>query len=313
MRRWLLALLLTAGGTPLAAAADVIPIIDSCIHRLDPALDVGYERVAARCPELAPALAASPYAAWLPSDWNRADNALSVGGLAELRTLLARRAAVPAVRAPQIARLPGVLARLQRQDAAQRSWWERFEDWLHELFAPETQRADGSWLQRLWRSFNVSPSAQQLMVWGSLVVLLALALAIVLNELRVAGLLRRRARRTARAAPARQAGAGELSWADIEQAAPSQQLPLLLQLITARLSALQRLPAARALTVHELERAAQLPAPEDRAHLAALLQACEYARFAARAPPPALLAAAVAHGQQLLSALAPLPAAARPR
>ena len=49
MNRRLLALLLTAWGTaPVAAADNLIAVIDGCIHRLDPTADVGYAHIAER-------------------------------------------------------------------------------------------------------------------------------------------------------------------------------------------------------------------------------------------------------------------------
>ena len=88
MRRWLLALVLAAAGLPEAQARDALGAIDACLRQLDRNLDVGYPHIAARCPELAPSLAQSEWAAWLPRDWNRPDSLLSADGLTELRTLL---------------------------------------------------------------------------------------------------------------------------------------------------------------------------------------------------------------------------------
>src|SRR6202521_4867745 len=88
MRRWLLALVLAAAGLPGAQARDALGAIDACLRALDRNLDVGYQHVAARCPDLAPSLAQSEWAAWLPRDWNRPESQLSADGLTELRTLL---------------------------------------------------------------------------------------------------------------------------------------------------------------------------------------------------------------------------------
>src|SRR5262249_29160448 len=75
-----------AGARPAEAAQPdpALRTLDDCIQRLDPVQDVGYSRIAERCPELAPALAASAWAAWLPHDWDRPGNELSAGGLTEL-------------------------------------------------------------------------------------------------------------------------------------------------------------------------------------------------------------------------------------
>ena len=52
MRRWLLALTLLAAAAPLAAV-EPVAAIDACERQLDRELDVGYARVAQRCPDLA--------------------------------------------------------------------------------------------------------------------------------------------------------------------------------------------------------------------------------------------------------------------
>ena len=68
MTRALLALLLAAALPPCAQARDALEAIDDCVARLDTELDVGYARIAARCPDLTAALAESSFAPWLPAD-----------------------------------------------------------------------------------------------------------------------------------------------------------------------------------------------------------------------------------------------------
>jgi len=305
MRGWLLALLLTAAGVPLASARDAVASIDACIRQLDPGLDVGYTRIAERCPDLTPSLAHSPWALWLPSDWNRPGNQLSASGLTELRTLLARKPRTPSVRAPRIARVGPVLATLELTERTDSSWWARFKAWLHELAERLAQQQDRGWLRRLLGSIDLSQHTLEGIVWVALALVVALAATIVANELRVAGLLGRtqRTRRSRAAATAALQRAPTLD--EVERASPAQQPRLLLALIVARLGEQQRLPPARALTVHELERAAELPDEADRGRLAALVAVCEWVCFAGREVPPPRLAAALAHGRELLGSLAP--------
>jgi hypothetical protein len=292
MHRCALALLLIAyvAARP-AVAEDAIALIDVCIQRLDPTADVGYRRVAERCPELAHSLAASPYAPWLPSDWNKPDNGLSVGGLVELRALLTRPQ--PAV----------VLAALQREDAVQRSWWARFKQWLREIFTPQPDDTEQGWLGRLLGRIDPSRTVTRVIVWGALSLVLLLAGAVVVNELRIAGLWRSGRRRGPREpGDAQPPQRSSRSLQDLERAGPEEQPHLLLQLIIARLLERKMLPPARALTVHEVERAARLTNELDREHLGALAAACERARYAEHVAAP-LQAAAVLHGRELLAAL----------
>ena len=95
---------------------------------LDLAHPEAYAHIAERCPELASSLASSPYAAWLPPDWNKPNNELSVGGLVELRRLLTRSEPAPTVRPPRVARLSGVLTELHRKAVVFSKMMGRFTD-----------------------------------------------------------------------------------------------------------------------------------------------------------------------------------------
>jgi uncharacterized protein DUF4129 len=303
MSRWLLALVLAAAGLPGAKAHDALGAIDACLAQLDRGLDVGYQRIAARCPDLTPSLMHSQWAAWLPRDWNQPENLLSADGLTELRTLLTREpAAAPEARAPRVARVAAVLATLTQPDRPRGGWWARFRQWLREALTPPPQRADTGWLRRMIADSGLSQAVLDGIVWGALVLVMALAGAVVMNELRVAGVFAgwRAAPRPARTAPGEPAA---VTLQDLEHASLLRQPTLLLELITARLGEQDRLPPARALTVHELTRAARLPEESDRERLRELAAACERLRFSGREPAPQGLAAALARGRELLAAL----------
>lgn len=307
MRRALLALLLTLCAAP-ALARDALGALDSCIAQLDPGLDVGFEKVAARCPDLAPSLAQSPWAAWLPRDWNKAGNDLSAGGLKELRALIAtesRRRLSAAL--PEPAHLAAVLAALAPEERARGSWWTRFKGWLREMLSVRESAARPGWLARMLDALRSRSALLRLISLGALALVALLAGAIVASELRAAGLLRawRRPPPAGRAAKSAAAAAG---WRQVEAAAPEERPRLLLELISARLAALERLPPARALTLRELLRAARLADAGDRARLAELAQVCERLRFSGRAPAPQTLAAALARGRELLDGLEGAPA-----
>ena len=69
-------------------AASALEAIDACVQRLNPDVDVGYDRIVVRCPMLARRLEDAGVAVWLPRDWQRPGNDLSVGGLRALRELV---------------------------------------------------------------------------------------------------------------------------------------------------------------------------------------------------------------------------------
>ena len=303
MSRWLLALVLAAAGLPGASARDALGAIDACLAQLDRDLDVGYQRIAARCPELTPSLVQSQWAAWLPRDWNQPENLLSAEGLTELRTLLTRElASAPQGRAPRVARVAAVLATLTQPDRPHAGWWARFRQWLREALAPPPQRADPGWLRRMIADSAVSQAVLEGILWGALVLVMVLAGAVVMNELRVAGVLTGWRAAPRRARTARRQATG-VTLQDLEHASPYRRPAVLLELIAARLAEQDRLPPARALTVHELTRAARLPGESDRERLSELAAACERVRFSGREPAREALAAALSRGRELLAAL----------
>jgi hypothetical protein len=302
---WRLTLLLLAlpGGVPGAPLRDPLSALDTCIEQLDSGLDVGYARIAARCPDLAPSLLASPWAPWLPADWNRPKNQLSARGLADLRDALAREAAAPATggRELHIERVPAILKQLGREETGPESWWTRFKRWLRELLTPQPS-TPSNWWRRLFGQLSLEDGALRALVWGSLALVSALAVGVIVNELRVAGLLRPRRTGTPVRPGARAPGPG-LTLDELEGASAAQQPALLLEFIAARLAEQDRLPPSRALTVRELTRRARLGEESDRASLAQLAAVCERVRFSDREVTAATVAEAMARGRELLRVL----------
>jgi len=301
--RALLALLLTIA--PVAGAAadpEALAALEDCAARLDPGGDFGYQRIAMRCPQLAATLEASPYAAWLPPDWKELHNQLSAAGLRALHDALAREsAAASGSRALHPERVRAVLERVMRPEREPQGWWARIKRWLRELLTRPPQE-DGGWWRHLFGDASIDRATLRVVAGLSIALLVMLAVAVVANELRIAGVLRRRpgspeaprAGRAVRAAP---------GLADLESAPPSAQPALLLELIAARLAAQNRLPPARAFTVRELTRRARLTDEAERARLAELAGVSERVRFGGGEVAQPELAAALARGRELLLAL----------
>ena len=302
MRRALPALLLALTCAP-ALARDAVNALDACIAQLPPGLEAGYERIAARCPELTPALAQSPWAAWLPRDWDKEGNNLSAAGLKELRLLIARESRRGAgADVPQPAHLAAVLATLAPAPHGQRSWWERFKGWLREMLSVRESSTRPGWVAAVLEALRTRAGFVRFVSLGALALVALLAGTMVASELRAAGLLRLGPRPKAAGGGAVSAAAGA-ELASIEAASPAERPRLLLGLIAARLAELERLPPARALTVRELLRAAQLGDASDRARLADLAQVSEQLRFSGRTLPAETLTGALARGRELLASL----------
>ena len=304
MGRALLAVVLMLSAAPAVPAPDALASLDGCVQRLNSQVDVGYGKIARLCPDLASSLKASPWGAWLPSDWNKPDNNLSHRGLDELRSLIVRESGRAAgARQPRLERLAPVLATLHDYSVTEhRGWWARFKAWLHDLFNRPSTPTDTSWLRRLFAGLSIPERVLSVLRVGAIVLLALLVGGIVLSELRAAGVLRRR-----RGVPAAGGGlhsaARAHTWADIEDADPGEQPRLLLELIVARLAAQHRLPPARALTVRELLGAAQLPQALDHERLAELARVSERLRFSDRLLSRQVLGAALERGRELLAGL----------
>src|SRR5438034_3439573 len=89
-----------ASAAPELQATSDLPDIDSCLRHLDPELDIGYDRIAARCPDLVKQLDHGPWAPWLPRGWKEPGNDLSAGSLKEFRELVSREDATISGRTP---------------------------------------------------------------------------------------------------------------------------------------------------------------------------------------------------------------------
>jgi len=304
--RLLAALLMMAAPlAPLVAAQpDPLAAINSCIARLDPQLDVGYERIAARCPDLASTLEQSGWAAWLPRGWKEPRNDLSAGSLAELRASVQRELAPRTpTRMLDVQQLKGVLAQLGDASQERSSLWARFKQWLRSLFTRRDEESDVGGFSRLLDQLGVSDAVIEIITYILFGAVVALAGLIVVNELRAAGLLRARRPRGVRGDDADVGKEKRPTLHDLEHASLTERPRLLLELIAMKLTDLKRLPPAGAFTVREIARAAQLRGEPDRSRLAELALTAERARFAAGSIEPAAVDKAVAGGRALLTTL----------
>jgi hypothetical protein len=292
--------------------------IDSCIERLTPDIDIGYDRIAARCPDLARHLQESGASVWLPRDWKRRANDLSAGGLRELEELLARQSRDTAASETRSRRLntdhlPAVLASLAGSGAAGRNgWWTRTKAWIRDVFE-RREEEDDDWFSRVVGQSGLSQAVIEIISYAALLLVVLLAAVIVVNELRVGGVPGRLRRRlsgwrrsgwpSAGAEPPPDAGTS--SWSDLQKAAPAQRPRLLLELIASRLTAEGRLPQTRGLTIGELTRAARLEDAVARERFAQLARVCERLRFSNDQASSEAIAAALEGGRVLLAQISP--------
>ena len=298
------AALLQAGSLQVALEA-----IDESLPRLNPDIDVGYDRVIARCPMLVRRLDESGVSAWLPHDWRRPGNDLSAGGLRELRFSLSREftgsAGDEPVRAPSVERVGAILASLARGDDERSGWWARAKAWLRGVFARGEPAADEGWLARMVGESGLSQTVIELISYVALGLVVVLAIVIAVNELFVSGVLGGLRRRFAVLDDAPVAsGRAAVTWDDVQRAPSPQRPGLLLELLIATLAEKSRLRSARGLTVRELTRTARLADEADRERLVELARTSERLRFSKDEVSSGEIAAAVEGGRALLEKIA---------
>ena len=305
-----------AAGVGVARADTVgvgpaLEAIDNCVHRLTPDVDIGYDRIAARCPTLVRRLNESGVAVWLPSDWQRPGNDLSAGGLRSLDELLLHEIPVASSQGaphPGIQQVPEILASLTRADDEHSGWWARTRTWLRNLFAGADEATDEGWLGRMIGQSGLSQTVLELVSYGALALVVVLALAIVANELRVSGVWGGGGRRhLGPRGPVPAAGDGvggaRLDWEGVQGSPIGQRLGLLLELVVARLNESGGVRLSRGLTARELLNTAPLADEGDRECLAALVRASERVRFSGGAVSEAEVAAVMEQGRRLLEGI----------
>ncbi|MDB6008622.1 MAG: hypothetical protein JWL65_872 [Gammaproteobacteria bacterium] len=300
------------GGLPADTRLLALDAIDSCLLRLNSDIDIGYDRVVARCPTLVRRLDESGLSVWLPRDWRRPGNDLSAGGLRELREVVSRELTVGATargreRPPGVESVPDILASLARSEDEHGGWWARTKVWLRNLFEePEPAVAEG-WLARIIGQSGLSQALVELVSYVALVIVVVLAVVIVANELRVGGVFGGWRRRFAVLAdsPGGVRHDGGLAWGDVLSVPLPRRPGVLLELVVGRLVEGGRLRAARGLTAGELTRMARLPEEEDRDRLEELARTAERVRFSNVAVSDVDIAAAVEGGRVLLERIGP--------
>jgi hypothetical protein len=290
-----------------AGAEALVETIEACRARLDPQIDIGYERIVARCPDLVRQLEQDSFAAWLPEGWQDAGNNLSAGSLGELGVLIQREIATQLSRpAPSVQQLPRVLAEIGQSARQRDGLLKRIRLWLHKVLPSTEEPADSGWLSRMVSRIGLSQTVIELVSVIALIVVLGLSALILTNELRAASFLRKRRYREAREAAAPVRGASSsLTWQDVELAEYRDKPRILLELLIERLTQTQRLPPAHSLTARELTRIAKLPEREDYERLASVALTAERIKYAAHTAQPAEINAAIDGGRTLLRAIDP--------
>jgi hypothetical protein len=271
MRALVLSLLLAPAAvyaqTPAAPALDsALDAIAACSETAPEAIDNVLEE--SRCPGLHEALEDAGYAPFIPSAQR---DSFTADSLSDLHALISRyqRAPDEAAPEPDPEALRGILAALEQPPQIEQrlSLWEKLKRWLRERLADA--RASDAWFNRWLEQFELSQSLTQIMIVTAVVLVLLLALLVLINELRVAGVFRRSSARSQQistdGAVMRERAP---AWSDFERIAPADRPSFVLRMLVAALVRSGRLATERSLTHREISARARLDDEVQRACLA---------------------------------------------
>ncbi len=292
----LLALLAAGGvrGEPLGR-------IEGCAEQAAPTL-VGLSALETVCPGLGDALSQLGVVQLLGHGWQERLSARQLGDLTTLAARYQRSTPRPLL---DTAALPPILKALRQvEPQPPNAVWQAIKTWVADLLS-KLDRRFGSWVDRLLGHLSFEISLVGVLLYGLVAVVVIAAVAVIVNELREAGLLRRSgARRTRRPAPdASTAAAPPVALESL----PIHERPAhLLRLLVRRLVETGRLERERALTHDELVARVEFDSAEQRAAFRAIASAAARILYGAQRPPPSELQAALAGGRTLLDSIAPV-------
>jgi hypothetical protein len=223
----------------------------------------GLEALEEACPGLTEALEASGYLPFLSSEKREE---LRTYDLPELQQVADRYAEPPTDAEVGLASLESVLETMRKEEEEARplTWFERFKRWLRTMLSRQQQETDSA-LARWLKDFSIPETVRLVILYASIILIILLAIGVVINELRVAGVFRRGdAPQGRRAVGADGALIIDATDADLDAASADARVPLLLRMLVSTLVKSGRLRAERALTHSELGLRAKFDDTEQR-------------------------------------------------
>lgn len=270
---------------PQAAAAESAPLLGDA------------------CPELAEAIQAGAWGRALA--FAEAQN-LSTDGFLALVDLVQRYDDPAAAGAPiSIAELAGIAAGLRPfEPLPELSFWQRVANWVQEKLGAGTGGASDRFLEWL-RGLGLPESWVRPIVYATAIVIVAVVLLILVNELRHGGVFARRAvgRRIVDRYADESLRLRTVTFDDLRKFPLREQPIVLFRLVVERLRAHNARPAFESLTHRELVAANVMLGSEHVSALASVAHAAERATFGDWAPAQQDLDPILHDGRVLLSAL----------
>jgi len=245
-----------------AAAPAPLEVIESCSRAEDAEDAIGVNELEPFCPGIEHALVQFGYAPFISESQL---NGLSTYSLVDLQHLAERYTGAGAVAAlPDVARLDSILHSIEEPVHVESpGLLERFKRWLRDILGRQ-QAEPGSWLNRWLPEFHVPQSVTTVLTYSLVVLVLALAIAVVINELRANGVLKRdKAARSGAVGPT--GGSAAIAALQSLDTAPLHERPsILLRMLVTTLVKSGRLRTERSLTHRELASGASLDEQSQR-------------------------------------------------
>lgn len=273
MRSTFLALVLLAA--PAAFAQSEGParqVLEECVEALEPDV-IGLEDIEATCPDIRAALEELGLTDLVSENQL---SLLSRDGLHSLSALVTRYEQVPERETIGVDTLAPVLDSLRKPPVPEQalSWVERFKRWLREVFdKKESRSGNDSWLSRWLDEHPLPEVVRDILLYGSVALLVLLALGIVINEVRTARRGRRRKSASTSADAADVAVTMRPAALDLEFG--GERPSALLRMLIATLVKTGRLNGAQSLTHRELSKRARFDDSSQRESFQKIAQLAE--------------------------------------
>jgi hypothetical protein len=229
-----------------------LDLIESCSDSAEEET-VGLTALEAECPGLTRALEQSGYLPLLSTSMR---NTLDVYDLSDVLGVDDRYGEDSeqgsAARELDVSTLGPILDSLRAQEPERPlTWFERFKRWLRSMV--ERQQGDSdNWLSRWIENAKVTDKVAIILMFSALAVILALTILVIVNELRAAGVFRRRLAHEADSAASSKAVPGEDAAVDLDSLPADRKASMLLRMLVRTLVQSGRLRTERSLTHREL-------------------------------------------------------------
>jgi hypothetical protein len=280
---------------PWVAAAPV-DVLHDCAANASGAVS-GIKDLNAACPHLEDALQSLGLEQILYDGWR-----LNRDTLRDLAKLAEDYAGARPAGAPDTAALPDILETLEREQTPQpESWWDAFRAWLRTWLThhSDTLTRLDRWLERIGQSMTMV----NVITYSLIALVLIAAAAVIVNELKASGSLRRRRSRAETAATGLSSAAVSSDSGRLHPVAPADRLKLLLRMLVSRLLQTRRLRTERSLTHRELVAQSIFDDESQRAVFARVAGSAEAVLYGPQGAAPDQLDGVIQEGQTLLAQL----------